>query len=182
MDELVRRDEKPHTLLELEQAALKIDLRYWERQQEKRDYGEPSHSLERHRSSRPSHALSTSLPPTSPFTCKQQVVENVSKSVARKLTQEEKKYRIDKKLCLYCGKQGHTFKDCPRSKPNIYQPTATVKTNISSFIEVANKNKDSLKGASMVVEMDDDATPSFSFPSTIKDEKCSSNSSIDVLI
>jgi Zinc knuckle len=33
--------------------------------------------------------------------------------IFKKLTQEEKKRRMENKLCLYCGKPGHIVKECP---------------------------------------------------------------------
>jgi len=47
----------------------------------------------------------------------------------RKLTPEERKCRLDNKLCLHCGKLGHMVLDCPQcSKPKIKARAATVST------------------------------------------------------
>ena len=42
-----------------------------------------------------------------------------------KLTPEERKYRMDNNLCLYCGKPGHKAQDC-RAPPNRF-PKAPIR-------------------------------------------------------
>jgi Ty3 transposon capsid-like protein len=91
LDELARRDEKPSSLSELEQVALRIDLRYWERQQERKESFEPSRS--------------TSFSSKSNY---QPIRQD------KKLTQEEKERRIKNHLCMYCGEANHIAIQCPK--------------------------------------------------------------------
>jgi hypothetical protein len=60
-------------------------------------------------SSRPTNTTST--PASSTFTPVPMEVDAVRPRFAP-LTTEERKYRMDNKLCMYCGKTGHIARDC----------------------------------------------------------------------
>jgi hypothetical protein len=76
-------------------------------------------------SSRPTNITST--PASSTFTPVPMEVDAVRPRFAP-LTTEERKYRMDNKLCMYCGKTGHIARDC-RTKSSIH---GQVNANVSS--------------------------------------------------
>lgn len=153
LDELARREEKPATLLELEQAALKIDLRFWERQQERRDFGDSHKMMEVNKNirfNRPSS--SPSAPLIQSRTETHSNVTEMTQPQFKKLTPEEKQHRIDNKLCLYCGKAGHSAKDCPRSRTNKAEGQRMHKTSGTSVsAQTNNISKSTLKSATVSV-------------------------------
>jgi Retrotransposon gag protein len=140
LDELSRRDDKPATLAELEQVALKIDLRYWQPQHEKQDFSDRGRSSEypkHHKndsggakefqaknnsnSSKPSRFPSSSKP---------------SSAIGsdRKITSEERQRRITNQLCLYCGEAGHVLDNCPKKSPRTSKSSSSKKQESKSNI------------------------------------------------
>ena len=136
-DELSRVG-KPSTLKELEDVAIRIDTRLFERQVER---GERT-SFTNYTSSTP-----TRFPPrpASTFTKTQTTYTKPSENLRAafqptsdkttrqgKLTPAEYQRRKDNNLCLYCGDKGHQVIKCPiappaKSRPNLR--TATVSTS-----------------------------------------------------
>ena len=131
-DEISKGDGKPRTLTGLRSKAQNIDARYWERQQERSREQPQAQRSQQSKQTTPS-TPSTSTPSTSakiPFRTSDQKTpkpKDVKPATPRvdltgkldtqgKLTQQERQNRIDKKLCLYCGKPGHLAPDCNLAK------------------------------------------------------------------
>jgi hypothetical protein len=114
LDELARRDDKPTSLDELQQLALRIDLRHWERQREKQD----SHSTGQPSTYRAVTTLAF-RPPQS----------NLNLTKSGRLTPEEYRRRKDNNLCVYCGGSSHTHDKCPRARE---RPRAQLRAIIKS--------------------------------------------------
>jgi hypothetical protein len=132
----MKGDGKPPTLLGLREKAQNIDARYWERQQE-RTREQRYQSQRPQQSSKPSTSSSNTPSSTSknpnPKTQSQTTEQKPPKPKDNKsdtprvdltgkldsrgrLTQQERQYRLDKNLCLYCGEFGHRTPDCKLSK------------------------------------------------------------------
>ena len=56
------------------------------------------------------------------------------------LTPQERQYRMDNSLCLFCGKTGHIAKECPKSTAIAARACAAVTELQESFIEEAKKD------------------------------------------
>jgi Ty3 transposon capsid-like protein len=145
LDELARRDEKPSSLMELEQIALRIDLRYWERQQERKDQSEPSRPSSYSRSDsysskQPFSRSSSSFKPSTSFSSSSSFKRtNPSPfpiGADKKLTPEEKDRRIKNHLCVYCGETGHVALTCPKRTNTSTKPTEVKKFSSSSLKSV----------------------------------------------
>lgn len=131
-DEIMRSG-RPSKLRKLQELARNIDSRYWQRQEEKRrEHRDPAQA-------KPSSS-STPSKPSSSNPPKQQQRSATSGSAASgssnaaasssksssappagrtkdgKLTEEERKRRMDNGLCLVCGGEGHMAKNCPKAK------------------------------------------------------------------
>lgn len=132
-DELARID-RPTTFSDLVTLAIRIDNRFYERKLERneritRDKSKVSnnHYAGNKRTAHfPSSVVNAPSTPTHGGYEPMQI--DASRPFFKKLTDEEKKRRMENKLCLYCGKPGHMAKDCPASsKKKIHANTTTAK-------------------------------------------------------
>jgi len=120
---------KPATLSEFKTLAQTIDARYWERKGEisretKSSSSNPpkpstsdrtsshlsrsrNHRSGQNKSAKPASA-STSSAPKAPDL-------NTKLGKDGKLMAEERQRHLDKKLCLFCGRPGHSARDCTKS-------------------------------------------------------------------
>jgi hypothetical protein len=158
LDELARMEEKPKTLNALQQAALRIDLRFWERQQERKEFGEkaivPQHQRNQvkpqsnspHRfaprfgTSNGSTSQSSSSSSNSSTTTNDKKEKKYPYLNAKgKLTTEEKERRKKNSLCMYCGAPNHSQADCPNKKDNQKpKPSYSIKA-ASTLIDSSNQ-------------------------------------------
>ena len=116
-DDLGRMDPAVmRSLATMKERVLALDRRYWERQDEvKRDRGKSGDSESHPRksgnnSSSPpssSSANASNSPPSS---------SSNQRDSSGRITAEERKRRMDNKLCLYCGEEGHGVRNCPVSE------------------------------------------------------------------
>jgi len=119
------------TLPWLKTRLLQIDHRYWERQDEiRREKGRQGHSDKpagskkaTSTSTSTSTTTSSSPSPSGPPKTQNKPANSQSSSPPRsntdasgRITAEERKRRMDNRLCLYCGKEGHGVKNCPVSE------------------------------------------------------------------
>jgi hypothetical protein len=111
-DELARIG-KPHSLKDLQEAAIRIDSRLFERYVEKGEHAPTTDSSQ-----------TRFIPRTSTYTKTQTVIKPAENLRAinpdhmtrkGKLTPAEYQRRKDNNLCLYCGKKGHSVQNCPLS-------------------------------------------------------------------
>lgn len=109
-DELARRDD-PDSLEDLISMATKIDSRLYARKMEKQGKGTARHSGQQSSSADAIPRTPVSVePPPSSFTAGGLVPMDLSATTSGKrgpLTDAERKERLEKNLCLYCGKAGH---------------------------------------------------------------------------
>jgi hypothetical protein len=106
----------------MKERLLALDRRYWERQEEiKREKGKSGNSEGGSAPKKPANNQSSSS--SSPRPPNKPAASSSSSSAPRsstdssgRITQEERKRRLDNKLCLYCGEKGHEVKTCPVSE------------------------------------------------------------------
>ena len=118
------------TLSILKTRVLQIDHRYWERQEEMhRDKGRQGYSDGSGGSKKPPRSPSSSSSSSSPSPLLSGPLKNQNKpnpaplsfmpcpntDTSGRITAEERKCRMDNKLCLYCEKEGHGVRNCPVS-------------------------------------------------------------------
>jgi hypothetical protein len=117
------------TLQGLKTRVLQLDHRYWERQDEiRREKGRAGNSdgsggKPKTTTSSPS-TQSSSPGPSKPQRKPQQQQQQQSSppsprpntDASGRITAEERKRRMDNRLCLYCGGEGHSVKNCPASE------------------------------------------------------------------
>jgi Retrotransposon gag protein len=143
-DELSKGEGKPRTLAGMRQKAQNADARYWERVQERsrENSGQASHksasastSTNTDRSNQSSNQSGKSKDkkkdkssdsqksdsgkskPASSSTSSTSKPDLTGKLDSKgKLTAEERQSRIDKNLCLFCGKGGHRVSECNKAK------------------------------------------------------------------
>jgi len=121
------------SLTGLKTRVIQIDHRYWERQDEtRRDKGrqgfsDGSGSAKKPPRSTPPSSSSSSPPSSSPSSgpprnqnkpnsTPPSFTPRPNTDASGRITAEERKRRMDNKLCLYCGKEGHGVKNCPVSE------------------------------------------------------------------
>jgi hypothetical protein len=100
-DEICKTD-RPPTIEEYYQLAIRIDRRLYERRQEKR--------LPRRHADRPQQFAPR---PPAPDPNAMQIDSIQPTNRRGKLTQDERQRRFDNNLCLYCGGANHKVSDCP---------------------------------------------------------------------
>jgi hypothetical protein len=114
-DELSRVD-RPTELQALMTIATRIDHRLQERRLERTPRPPPPRSFvpPSSRSKLPATMVPPPLPApaTSPSSATPMDLGS-ARAPYRKLTPQEWQYRVDNKLCLYCGQPGHVANDCP---------------------------------------------------------------------
>ena len=119
------------TLAGLKTRVLQIDRLHWEHQDEiRREKGRQGHSdgsggskKSPRQSSPPSSSPPSSSPPShgpprnqnKPTPAPSTFTPRPNTDASGRITAEERKRRMDNKLCLYCGKEGHGVKNCPVS-------------------------------------------------------------------
>jgi hypothetical protein len=117
-------------LTTMKERVTALDRRYWERQEEiKREKGKSGNSDGGQGSKKPSNnssspntsssSSSSSRPPNKSGPAPAQSSSSSSRPTtdsSGRITAEERKRRMDSKLCLYCGKEGHGVKTCPVSE------------------------------------------------------------------
>ena len=123
-DEIARVG-KPARLEQLKLLSQSIDARYWERRNE--SSREAPQQAQKPASARPA-ANSGGNPPSSKSDGTKTSDASSAPAKAsplqdklgkdRKLTPQERQHRLDNKLCLFCSKDGHMAKDCPKSSSN----------------------------------------------------------------
>lgn len=159
LDELSRKDERPKSLIELQQSALQIDLRYWERHQERKEFAEKdlkekdkfsfptrthlkTSSNNFQRNSQISSSSSNNFSPSaSLFSSSSNGNRSLttSRNYAHigpdgKISEEEKERRKKMNLCLYCGGEGHLIDKCPKKMTNFFKSGS--KSKISTIKSV----------------------------------------------
>lgn len=142
-DELARSS-KPHDFKELQDRAIRIDTRLFERQLEKGERytnadraeyrsSHPSRQTQRdnHIHARPEYRTAPNNNTRNdyqPRSAPQQHIRssftpNVNNTTRRgRLTPAEYQRRKDDNLCLYCGEKGHSAAECPKT-PNPLKPS-----------------------------------------------------------
>ena len=136
----VSRVGKPDSLTELKALAQTIDARYWERK------GEVSRES---KSTTSSYAVkqstitsSSGQKPSSSSSSKPSTFSGASSSKGPdlseklgkdgRLTADERKRRLEKKLCLFCGGPGHSARDCTKSTSRAAKARAATVTPSST--------------------------------------------------
>jgi hypothetical protein len=126
-DDLGRMDPSVmRSLSSMKERVLALDRRYWERQDEiRREKGKPERTPDntqgpkKPQSSSPPSSSSSSRPPNKPAPSSSAFSSSTTPKpttdASGRITAEERKRRMDNKLCLYCGKEGHGVKNCPVS-------------------------------------------------------------------
>jgi hypothetical protein len=114
-DVLATQIDQPKTLGELGNLVIKIDHRLSERRREKSQHSSgpnkfksTTHNHSKHKSSFSGSSLGTSSIGPVPM--------EIDTNRRGPLTEEEKQYRRDNDLCLYCGKPGHKLDNCPSKR------------------------------------------------------------------
>lgn len=133
-DELIRAG-RPHNLKEMQDTAIRIDSRFFERRLEKGEQNavttntfSTSRFTPRSSTTTFTKSQSTVTRPTSTFT-RPPITENMRMITpptkdrltrSGKLTPAEYQRRKENKLCLYCGDKGHQVSQCPiaPARPN----------------------------------------------------------------
>ena len=129
LDELACRDDKPTSLANLQQVALKIDLRYWERQREKADFSHPA-------ADKPVKPVVNQVTTKTTFIGSSTPKTNNNSTLTREghIKPDEYRRRKENNLCLYCGEAGHPRDKCPKSKPREDKPKVELRaSNKSSY-------------------------------------------------
>ena len=117
-DELATRDE-PQNLHDLYTLCIKLDSRMRERNREK---------MSRARRMAPSPVLVGSSPPLvpalppPPTPAPSPVLDEPMQLGKTRLSQEERRRRLEQHLCLYCGEGSHTLSKCPNQPKDWTHP------------------------------------------------------------
>jgi hypothetical protein len=147
-DEVCRQG-KPGTLLELKTLAQTIDARYWECKGETSCETQKSSSTNAPKNSSTSsqpaksnnsnssnnnnnrNASASSSKPSKPSTPN---APDLSSKLGKdgKLTAEERKRRMDNRLCLFCGGPGHSARDCNKSTSRAAKARAATASTATS--------------------------------------------------
>ena len=116
-DEL-SKDERPHTLSDLIEKAVRLDDRIFERKVEKQGHFSSSRPQNQRPPFQPRQHYPSPPDPMDLDASFKHKPSNPAPQSSRntsnkgKLTMAEKQYRRDNNLCLYCGKAGHRVQDC----------------------------------------------------------------------
>jgi Retrotransposon gag protein len=128
-DELCKGEGKPRSLQEMRRRSQNIDARYWERTQErsreqqhqpkqtpqKSSVSSSSSSAPSGSYSKPAEQKGVRTNPSGKAPPPKVDLTGKLDSKGR-LTQKERQARIDKNLCLFCGKGGHRVTECTKAK------------------------------------------------------------------
>lgn len=140
---------KPELLTEMKTKAQEYDARYWARKEEKRrdSHNRPSHHSSTPKSDHSSHNSnknqsshnSSSTPSSNPRSDNQKASQSGFSSKPKhpnthlnkegKLSDVERKRRMDNKLCVICGESGHFRNNCPKRKGPLMGKAASVSTD-----------------------------------------------------
>lgn len=135
-DEISRMG-KPSTLSEYKILAQTIDTRYWERKGEVARETKPTTSNPPKQTTSDRTSSNSSGPPRyksdKPATSASSSVSKPPDLTSKlgkdgKLTSEERKRRMDNKLCLFCGGPGHSARECTKSTSRAAKGRAAVVT------------------------------------------------------
>jgi hypothetical protein len=136
----ISRMGKPATLSEFKTLAQTIDARYWEHKgeisRETKSSNPPKPSTSNHASSHPSGSgnhrsgqkKSAKPVSTSTLSAPKALDLNTKLGKDRKLTAEECQRHFDKKLCLFCGRPGHSAQDYTKSTSHAAKGRAAMVT------------------------------------------------------
>lgn len=113
LDVLANRERKPSTLAELQDAALDIDIGYWEIQEFKKSRTRSSNTSTRSQSVA-SNTGNQQTSPSSTSTTRPPLSAHLTSD--NKLTSEERTRRMRAGLCLFCGQSGHLLQNCEERK------------------------------------------------------------------
>jgi hypothetical protein len=140
-DELQHVDKDNWTLRELQDRALRIDYRYWERQNEKGSEHSDHRPIiktvttssqktiiprDHRREVRQERSTRTSYPAAKPSS-------TLPLNQDGHIKDDERQRRIDKGLCLYCGDSKHLINDCPKKPKDDRFPRANTRMATATF-------------------------------------------------
>jgi hypothetical protein len=138
----ISRVGKPNTLSELRLLVQTIDARYWECKGEtsRKNHQKPKVETVQKSSSSSQHnnnsnnncsnhnSRSNNAPkPSKPSSSAPDLTGKLDKD--GKLTDEERKRRLDNRLCLFCAAAGHSARDCPKSTSRAAKARAATTTS-----------------------------------------------------
>lgn len=154
-DELSKKD-LPKTLKEIAEEAISIDNRLYERRQERRNHtssNSPRTFLPSSSQGNPSkHSPAFNPTPRSNPSVSGPVPMEIDATTSlRRLTPQEKQYRRQHNLCMYCGEAGHFAVQCPNKKPRgpqnhpkfseiTYRISAPLDTTVDASISSQQEN------------------------------------------
>jgi hypothetical protein len=138
---------KPDELLVMKEKAADFDDRYWAREEEKKhDNRNRSHNssstaprndnssnLNKNHSSSNSSSSSNKKPfvPKAPQADASSSSSSTHLNKEGKLSDAERKRRMDNKLCIICGESGHFRNNCPKRKGPVTGKAASVSKDSS---------------------------------------------------
>ena len=149
--DIMSQQGKPETLEAMKTLAHAIDSRHWERLHEKSRSGNSAHNSENSDYSNfptPPTPLTPLTPPKpnptpSDFSDKpRKPLSSISDKLGKdgKLTAQERQYRFDNNLCMYCGGIGHIAKECPKSLAKAH--AAQLKENSDPISDNSDSDSD----------------------------------------
>ena len=139
--------DQPDSLLDFEDLCVRIDNRLFERKTEHKGQSKPSHQSHVQSTlgpsvhfnpyrSKPKPALVSS--PRATYSSSGPAPMDLDASHSgrkfKPLTPEERTYRMNNSLCLYCGKAGHRATDCPAKK----RPAGRLQATLTGPADSAN--------------------------------------------
>jgi hypothetical protein len=148
---------KPSDLLSMKTLAQSIDARYWERKAETtRDSGRnsapsasksPSNKSSSNNSyskkfEKKTNSPSSGSPGTGNSTPKNPPAYADKLGKDGKLKPAERQRRIDNKLCMICGEQGHMARTCPKAKNNNSTPQTSGRAAATTNSETPAKESE----------------------------------------
>jgi hypothetical protein len=134
----ISEDERPATLNEFINKAIKIDDRQFQRIQEKRaqsfSQGPPKKFISESSNSQRTHSYQNIHPNRKEtYSTSKEPTPMILDSGRRKpLSQSDKEYRRANNLCLYCGNSGHILSQCPVRPPSSWSKNGPGKDSKSN--------------------------------------------------
>lgn len=131
-DELCTKD-RPTTLASLSEMAIRFDVRLYERKTEReRDYRRQNVPNRNPSYSKQSGPTPMEIDMVTPHDSPPTFADNNAKKTP--LSPEERKRRIEHRLCLYCGKPGHIISSCPNRPQHTNGQTIAHTTNYKNHL------------------------------------------------